>query len=129
QVPGSDGKCGVQHRDIKPSNLLLFGGRVRIADFGLAQPVSTRSTLVADHSKTLAYAAPELFDNRVGPRTDQYSLAATYYHLRTGEFLFPRDSEGAVMYAHMKEKPNFYKLGRSEADVLARALAKRPAGR
>jgi hypothetical protein len=33
---------------------------------------------------TFAYAAPEFFDGKVTPRSDQYSLAVSYCELRGG---------------------------------------------
>ena len=40
---------------------------------------------------TPVYAAPETFDGWVSRFSDQYSLAVTYYHLRTGKMLFKGD--------------------------------------
>src|SRR5262249_6783134 len=76
----------IQHRDIKPENILLVGDHVKVADFGLAKIVEGTSALVHSGSAglTLAYAAPEMFENKVTQWTDQYCLALTYYHLRTG---------------------------------------------
>src|SRR5215207_7195824 len=76
------------HRDIKPEHLLLTtDGRVTVAGSELAKPVEGNSAAVAsaEFRLTMAYAAPELFAHRVTRRTDQYSLALTYYRLRTGK--------------------------------------------
>src|SRR5262249_32798148 len=54
-------ELGIQHRDIKPENLLLVGGSIKVADFGLAkllQHSATSNTGVM----TPAYAAPEFFN-------------------------------------------------------------------
>ena len=59
----------------------------RLADFGLAKVIQTT---VADCSVWLSpnYVAPEVLEGHVAPWTDQYSLAVTYYQLRTGRLPF-----------------------------------------
>jgi tetratricopeptide (TPR) repeat protein len=112
----------VQHRDVKPANLLLLDSRVKVADFGLAkvleQTVASNST-----GGTVAYMAPECFRGSLTPQSDQYSLAVTYYHLRTGHLLFP-GNQAQVMYAHLEVEPDLSHLPRAERIVLARALTK-----
>ncbi len=114
----------VQHRDIKPANLLLLQKGVKVADFGLAKLMAETA---ASHTgaMTISYAAPEFFKGTTSQQSDQYSLAATYVHLRTGHLLF-EGSYHQVAYGHMSVPPNLSRLPAAEQAVLAGALAKEP---
>ena len=78
-------KMGVIHRDVKPANILVEkGGRIVLADFGLAIPESSGASRWAV-SGTPEYASPEQIQGSVlDARTDVYSLGATLYHLLAG---------------------------------------------
>lgn len=78
--------AGIVHRDIKPENVILANdGRVKLTDFGLAQP----SSLLRDRSEpllgTLAYIAPEVLRGEVtDSRSDVYSIGITLFELVAG---------------------------------------------
>ena len=82
-------EVGVIHRDIKPANLILLAnGRVKVADFGIAQ--FRTANLVATQAGMLLgtphYAAPEqLRCETVDPRCDLWAVAVTLYEMLTGE--------------------------------------------
>ncbi len=91
---------GIVHRDIKPENLLLDkGGRVKVADFGIAKmlgavngggdPTGSAAPENATRSAvgTPGYSAPEQIANpqRVDSRADIYSLGVVFYEMLTGE--------------------------------------------
>jgi hypothetical protein len=88
--------AGFVHRDIKPENVLLAAnGAARLADFGLAKSFQqaglsgmTATGIVAG---TFQFMPREQLTSyrRARPTTDVWSMAATVYHLLTGEY--PRD--------------------------------------
>src|SRR5262249_18500374 len=118
-------KHKVQHRDIKPANILLREGHAMLADFGLAEMMKeTLHSKTADFAGTIAYTPPETFQGKISPTSDQSSLAATYYELRTGRLIFPYDNITAIMYAHIHEVPKLEGLPEPEQRALAVALSK-----
>jgi hypothetical protein len=81
--------CGVLHRDLKPANVLIDGrGRVRIADFGLADLINRRHdrNVLAG---TPAYMAPEqLAGEAASMLSDVYALGLVLYEMFTGKPAF-----------------------------------------
>jgi serine/threonine protein kinase/tetratricopeptide (TPR) repeat protein len=123
----------IQHRDIKPENILLTkNNTVKISDFGLAKMVEGTSATLHTQSRamTAAYAAPEMFRGKVTRWTDQYSLAITYYRLRTS--LFPFDPKLAVyelMMVHLESRLDLQEVPDAERAVLERATHANPESR
>lgn len=117
----------VTHRDIKPSNLLLVGGVVKVADFGLAKAL-VRSRTAHTGAVTLDYAAPEYLEGQTTKAGDQYSLAISYCQLRGGRVPF-EGTPAQVMAGHLRRTPDLEMLSEPERPAILRALAKNPADR
>ena len=81
---------------------------------------------------TIHYVAPEQIEGgRVDARTDIYSLGCLLYHCLSGELPFARDTDVAVIYAHLSEEPPRLTSVRPELPggldaVIAKALEKAP---
>ena len=126
-----EGPQAIQHCDIKPQNILIVGDTAQVCDFGIARKLGNRQ-MTQQGGLSLYWAAPELFDKRPSKSTDQYSLALTYYHARTGKLPF-HDSENAtelqIMRAHTAGLLDLSAVPEDEQAVLRRATALDPEAR
>jgi CheY-like chemotaxis protein/predicted Ser/Thr protein kinase len=126
---------GLIHRDVKPANVLIEGRTAFLTDFGLTKRLDgthAQITRVGDVVGTIHYVAPEQIEGRkVSARSDVYSLGCLLYHCLTGTVPFARDTDVAVIYAHLSEEPT--KLVEVRPDlpegldaVVAKAMDKSP---
>jgi serine/threonine-protein kinase len=135
------------HRDIKPANVLIDGGHVVVADFGVAKAiaaargewdraeqtdgaheVSSSLTVVGSAIGTPAYMSPEQARaEEVDARTDVYSLGCMAFEMLTGQL--PFGSAGVYGIADPEVEPppaastHCPGLPPAVDGVLARALA------
>ena len=120
----------ILHRDVKPANVLLFKNHARVGDFGLARVLEPEaSEITGTVIGTPLYMAPEVWDGKVEARSDQYSLAVMYAHLRCGEPPFSGTSMLQIMDDHTKRGPDLSNLPRVERRIVRKALSKNPEGR
>jgi YVTN family beta-propeller protein len=135
---------GLVHRDVKPANILVAeeagseeGDHVYLSDFGLTKATGsgTRLTTTGQLVGTIDYVPPEqITGGEVDGRGDQYALTCVLYECLTGEPPYPRDSEVAVLWAHVQDEPPRATdrddgLPEGLDAVLARGIAKTPADR
>ena len=104
-----------------------------LADFGIARDVGQTHGLTATNVTvgTVNYASPEqLTGTRLDGRADQYSLAATAYHLLSGAPMFGSSNAAVVIGQHLNAPPprlGDFRPALARLDpVLAKALSKNP---
>jgi hypothetical protein len=137
---------GLIHRDVKPANVMLtrrggLGDFVKLLDFGLVKSLEDGEqaalTAAGAITGTPGYLSPEAVEDRqkMGPRSDLYSLGAVAYFLLTGRPVF----EGADVMEICRQQINETPVPPSQrvsrpiaADleaVILSCLAKRPVDR
>src|SRR4051794_2657154 len=129
--------AGLIHRDIKPQNILV-GGRDQayLADFGLTKASGDSGlTKTGQFVGTLDYISPEQIRGEPATKeSDVYALAGVLYECLSGVVPYPKDSEAAVLYAHMADPPPRLSEHRPDMpasieQVLVQAMAKDAADR
>ena len=147
---------GVLHRDIKPGNIIVGRhGETLVVDWGLAkatgkaEPGAEERTLMPSSASgsaetlpgsalgTPAYMSPEQARgdlDRLGPRSDVYSLGATLYCLLTGKPPFEGEDIGVVLRAVQQgqfPRPSQHDSGLDKTleAICLKAMAKEPEDR
>jgi predicted Ser/Thr protein kinase len=128
--------AGLVHRDVKPANILLAGDHAYLCDFGLAKRTSSSGvTRTGSFLGTVDYCSPEQIEGSpLDGRADLYSLGCVLFHCLTGRPPYERDSDFAVLEAHLRDPPPSPCAARPELPagldvVVATATAKRPGDR
>jgi serine/threonine-protein kinase len=136
---------GFIHRDIKPRNLMVSRRDnnivVKVADFGLARiyqnsPMSGLS-FTGEIAGTSGYISPEQVTNfrAADYLADQYAMAATLYHMITGQKIydFPANLARQLLMILQDEpvpiKSRLSSIPDDLASVIHKALARNPAER
>src|SRR5436190_649302 len=125
------------HRDVKPGNVLVDVDRAYLGDFGLTKRFDATGGLtgVGQIVGTVEYLAPEQIEgNRVDGRSDQYALGCVAYECLAGRPPHTKDSDIAILFAHVREEPVPVSELRDDIpqgvdEVLGRVLAKNATGR
>ena len=129
-------RTGILHRDIKPANVLTTEyGWPALTDFGISSAAGQASEAAG---MSVPWSAPELFAEPPTSdiRADVWSLGATVYTLlaRRSPFEQPGGRNGTADLITRIERSPLPPVGREDVpapleQVLARAMAKRPAAR
>ena len=99
-------RLGIIHRDLKPSNILLGKRGVCVLDFGVAKVLASSAESTATQASTGSgqligtprYMSPEqCLGQRVGARSDLYSLGVLLYEMLAGRPPFVDPLQSALL--------------------------------
>jgi hypothetical protein len=129
--------AGLIHRDVKPQNILIArSDHAYLADFGLTKAPGEQSlTKTGQFVGTLDYVAPEqIQDEPPTAASDIYSLGAVLFESLVGSVPFAKQTDAAVLYAHLSEDPPRASERRPDLSpevdsVILKAMAKDPGDR
>ena len=123
----------IQHLDIKPQNLLIMGGHVKVADFGLVQNLIPTQEETVPRNPLVGlsplYASPEMHQRKISRFSDQYSLAVVYQEMLKGRLPIEGKNSRQLMIKHLTEAPDLTPLSEADQSIVARALEKKPENR
>lgn len=136
-------RLGIIHRDLKPSNILIGKRGVCVLDFGVAKVLASSAESTATHASTGSgqligtprYMSPEqCLGQRVGARSDLYSLGVLLYEMLAGRPPFTDPLQSALLVkqatAPAPPLPRLRQdIPRSLALAVHSLLAKRPEDR
>ena len=124
------------HRDVKPQNILVTSrDHPYLADFGVAKGSNTFGlTATGGFVGSVNYASPEQINgSTLTNASDIYAFTAVLYHCLTGNVPYVRESDAAVMQAHLSDPPpRLTSAGGDGQDLglaIARGMAKDPSVR
>ncbi len=114
------------HRDIKPGNIMFDAdGKPVLVDFGSALNRATKVDTTTQGEFSPVYAAPEQVSGKgkIGPWSDLYSLAATWYELLAG--MQPEPAQQRLVQDDLRPLP----LGRTvlEQSIMQNLALEAPA--
>jgi serine/threonine protein kinase/Tfp pilus assembly protein PilF len=121
---------GVVHRDIKPENIMLVEGEPLILDFGIAKAITaaggTALTQTGVSLGTPAYLSPEQAsgETNLDGRSDQYSLACTFYEMVAGAAPFVAATPQRVIAMRFTERPDLLSVEPSAGSAVAKVVQK-----
>jgi len=107
-------RLGIIHRDLKPSNIMLNERGVIVLDFGVAKVLASSTEGTASHASTGSgqivgtprYMSPEqCLGQRVGARSDLYSLGVLLYEMLAGRPPFMDALPSAVLVKQATAAP------------------------
>jgi serine/threonine protein kinase/Flp pilus assembly protein TadD len=121
---------GVVHRDIKPENVMLVEGEPLVLDFGIAKAIKAAGgsalTQTGVALGTPAYLSPEQAsgETNLDGRSDQYSLACTFYEMVAGAAPFTAATPQRVIAMRFTERPDLLSSEPSVGKTVAAAVQK-----